>query len=169
MHAAARRWCDLLGHDRAGWALDLGGRDVNGSVRSYWPAMTWVGVDLHDGPGVDIPADCRDYTPLPRYELVLCTEVFEHVPGWGNIVSTAWRALVPGGLFVATTAGPQRRPHHYNGGGPPHPGEWYRNVDPEQLRIVLDVCGFVPYGDGHVDSTGFDVRCAVLKPFDVGT
>lgn len=161
MHAAARRWCEAHGHERGGLGLDLGGRDVNGGVRGYWPAIRWTGVDLHDGPGVDVVADCRDWTALPRFDLVICTEVFEHVAGWGNIVSTAWRALVPGGTFVATAAGPRRKPHHFNGGGPPRPGEHYQNVHPVELQTVLVACGFVGV---RVDSTGHDVRCTAYRP-----
>lgn len=153
----------MYGHEQPGRALDLGGRDVNGSVRDYWPAMTWTGADLYEGPGVDLVGDCRELVTTDRYELVICTEVLEHVYGWGNLVATAWRLLVPGGLFIATAAGPRRRPHHYNGGGPPHPGEWYRNVHPDELRTVLTACGFLPYGGQLVDSTGHDVRCAVRR------
>jgi hypothetical protein len=121
--------------------LDLGGRDINGSIRDLLPAAKWTGLDVEAGPGVDLVHDAT--TPWPegfdRFDLVVCTEVLEHVGKWGALLRTASQALEPGGpemLFV--TCASTGRPEHGASGGPrPLPGEWYGNVSPGALRDAL--------------------------------
>jgi len=161
MHSAARRWVADHAHHQEGAGLDLGGRDINGSVREYFPWVAWCGVDAFPGPGVDVVADAATYIHPRPVDVVLCTEVLEHTPLWPAVLATARRSLAPGGLLVATAAGPRRKPHRATGGGPPTPGEWYRNIDPGDLTAVLDALGFE---DVVVDSTGFDVRCVARTP-----
>ena len=121
--------------------LDLGGRDINGSIRDLLPAATWTGLDVEAGPGVDLVHDAT--TPWPggfdRFDIVVCTEVLEHVEKWGALLRTASQALEPGGpemLFV-TCASTGRRPHGASGAMDPAPGEWYDNVSPAALRDAL--------------------------------
>ncbi|MGW8679671.1 methyltransferase domain-containing protein [Streptomyces sp. NPDC055817] len=127
-------------------ALDLGGRNINGSIRDLLPKAEWSGVDIEGGPGVDVVHDAT--TPWPddasRYDLVVSTEVLEHVREWRPLLRTCAQALEPGGaesLFV-TCASIGRRPHGASGEIDPPPGEWYANVDPEDLREALE-CYFV--------------------------
>lgn len=156
MHAAARHWVAAHATDDPGTGLDLGGRDINGSVRGHFPNVDWVGVDAAGGPGVDVVADAALYTHPAPVDVVLCTEVLEHTPVWPAVLATARRSLRPGGLLVATAAGPRRKPHRATGGGPPAAGEWYRNIVPGDLAAVLASLGFA---DWRIDSTGLDVRC----------
>jgi Methyltransferase domain len=121
--------------------LDLGGRDINGSIRDLLPAATWTGLDVEAGQGVDMVHDAT--TPWPggfdQFDIVVCTEVLEHVEKWGALLRTATQALEPGGpemLFV-TCASTGRRPHGASGAMDPAPGEWYDNVSPAALRDAL--------------------------------
>lgn len=122
--------------------LDLGGRDINGSIRDLLPAAKWVGLDIEPGPGVDLVHDATLPWPdgFERFDLVVCTEVLEHVERWGAVLRTASQALEPGGpeaLFV--TCASTGRPEHGASGGPrPLPGEWYENVSPTALLDVLE-------------------------------
>ena len=121
--------------------LDLGGRDINGSIRDLLPNGKWTGLDIEPGPGVDLVHDATTRWPdsFERFDLVVSTEVLEHVELWGAILRTASEALEPGGpeaLFV--TCASTGRPEHGASGGPsPLPGEWYGNVAPGPLRDVL--------------------------------
>jgi SAM-dependent methyltransferase len=147
MHPEARnglaRQLEASGLDLAApWrVLDLGGRDINGSIRDLLPAAKWTGLDIEAGPGVDLVHDATQPWPaeFDRFDLVVCTEVLEHVERWGALLRTAAQALEPGGpesLFV--TCASTGRPEHGASGGPrPLPGEWYGNVAPEALRDVL--------------------------------
>jgi SAM-dependent methyltransferase len=124
--------------------LDLGGRDINGSIRDLLPAATWTGLDVEAGPGVDLVHDATRPWPegFDRFDLVVCTEVLEHVEKWAALLRTAAHALEPGGpevLFV-TCASTGRRPHGASGEMDPPPGEWYANVPPGLLEArLLDV------------------------------
>ncbi len=144
MHPAAYEWVARFARPDPGKVLDLGGRDVNGSVRLLFPTATrYTAVDLLDGPGVDVVADAATWTPDDEYDVVVCCETFEHTPDWPQICGTAHKALRPGGRLILTMAGPGRPAHSaIDGEFRLHPGEWYRNVGPQALRAVLDGCGF---------------------------
>ncbi|MFD4830119.1 methyltransferase domain-containing protein [Streptomyces uncialis] len=142
-HEAIRRMMDHAELDRtATWsALDLGGRDINGTVREHLPNAAWTGTDLSPGPGVDIVHDAT----LPwrpehgLYDVVVCTEVLEHVENWRAVLGAAAGALDPGGpqLLVVTCASDGRPAHGMSGAPQPAPGEWYANVPPRALRDAL--------------------------------
>ena len=144
--------------------LDIGGRDINGTTRSLFPGSKWTSLDLYPGPCVDFVADATIWVPDLEYDVVVCTEVFEHAPGWPQICATAFKACRPGGLFIATMAGPGRPEHSgVDGGWRLHPGEYYGNVPPGELREVLERVGFAEI---VVDTqlNPCDVRCVATKP-----
>ena len=47
--------------------------------------------------------------PDETYDLVVCSEVLEHVPAWRDVVANIRRVLKPGGLFVLTTPNDPRQ------------------------------------------------------------
>ena len=129
-----------------GPVVELGSRDFNGTIRDLFAgAPSYVGVDLAPGAGVDVVADAADWRPAagePPAETVLCCEVLEHTPRGGEIVRNAWALLAPGGHLVVTAAAPRRPPHSATDGGALRPGEFYRNVQPPELRGWLEEAGF---------------------------
>lgn len=145
--------------------LDIGGRNINGSVRNLFPnATTYTALDIAEGEGVDVVADASTWTPDRVYDVVVAAEVFEHADSWPEICRTALNALRPGGTFIATMAGPGRPPHSGVDGGPSlYPGEHYANVRPERLRAVLVQLG---WADVVVDQqhSPADVRAVARKP-----
>lgn len=137
-----------LSHPRAG--LDIGGADVNGSARGLIPCVDrWVGLDVAPGPGVDLVADATDWVTLYHtmtanaFDVVLCTEVLEHVAQYQRIIENAWRLLAPSGFAFFTAAATNgqtwaRRPHGARGElDPPH-GEHYANVNVVDLATYLN-------------------------------
>lgn len=164
MHAEAHSWVAQYRSDESVTVLDIGGRNINGTTRDLFPHADYTTIDIAAGEGVDIVADAGGWVPDREYDLVVCTEVFEHTASWPQIIATAFKALRPGGQFVATMAGPGRPPHSaVDGGWTLHPGEYYGNVAPEDLRRTLEEAGFVVLA---VDrrSTPADVRCAATRP-----
>lgn len=127
---------DKAGVDRRRkWdVIDFGGQNVNGTVHDLLPKARITTLDIENA---DIIADARTWVPDHEYDMVICTEVFEHVIGWESIIMTAWRALKFDGLFVFTCASDSRRPHGATGALDPAPGEFYANVSPDQLRNAL--------------------------------
>ncbi len=145
--------------------LDIGGRNINGSVRDLFPnATTYTALDIAEGDGVDVVADAATWTPDREYDLVVAAEVFEHTDSWPEICRTAFDALHPGGVFIATMAGPGRPPHSgVDGGANLYPGEHYANVRPERLRAVLENIGWANIEVDQQHSPA-DVRAVAVRP-----
>lgn len=123
--------------------LDIGGRNVNGTVRDLFPKAEYVSVDLRDGPGVDVVADIMDYLPEDRVDMVVCCEVLEHAPRWREIVQRCCRFLRPGGKLIVTCAGPDRIPHSaVDGRHELLPGEYYANISLTALSDAAINSGF---------------------------
>ena len=155
------QWVAKYATDDPVTVLDLGGRDTNGSPRGLFPnAAAYLVLDAVDGPDVDVVADAATWTPDREYDVVVACELFEHTRAWPEICLTAHEALTPGGMFVVTTAKP---PHGAWGAPSPEPGEWYENVDPERLRVVLHQAGFA---DVVIDERPWpaDVRAVAVRP-----
>lgn len=165
MHAEAMAWVETHGRRDARSVLDIGGRNINGSPRHLFEqADPYRVLDVLPGDGVDIVAPAESWTPDQQYEVVVACEVFEHAKHWRGIVATAFDALVPGGQFIATMAGPGRAVHSgVDGGGWLHAGEHYGNVDPDDLRTTLLDVGLV---DVVVDyrPNPADTRCTAVRP-----
>jgi hypothetical protein len=162
MHDAAFEWVGRYATPAPLWVLDIGGRDINGTCRPHFPNADYWALDITDGPGIDFVADATTWNPDTEYDIVVCAEVFEHARGWRDIPRTAFAALVPGGKFIVTTATGMRAPHNATDGGAWVPqGEYYGNVDPEELLQVLQAAGFESV---TVDVLGEDVRAYAVKP-----
>jgi SAM-dependent methyltransferase len=162
MHQQAHEWVSRHATADAVRVLDVGGRNINGTVRDLFPGAEYTVLDIRDDVGVDVVADAATWRTKRRFDVVVCAEVFEHTPVWRDICGTAFTVLAAGGRFIATMAGPGRAVHSALDGGPSlHPDEHYGNVEPDELADVLAACGFV---DVDVDQLGEDVRCAAVKP-----
>lgn len=166
MHAEAREWVARFATAAPLDILDLGGRDVNGTVRDLFPgAATYTVLDIQPGPNVDIVADAADWDQDGcRWDLALLLETCEHTPSWPEILRTAYRALAPGGRLVVTTAAPGRPVHSgVDGGSTLHPGEHYANVEPADLERELKAAGFADIVI-DVQPSPSDVRAVAAKP-----
>lgn len=166
MHPQAANWItqvvEKYGLQDAPSVLDLGGRDVNGTIHGLFNAKVKV-VDIMDGEGVDIVADAATWEPDGEYDVVLCTETFEHSDAWWSIGMTALYALRTGGKFIATMASRDRPPHSAIDGLDLREGEYYQNIDPEDLAGFLT--NFRTFGlfamDGYFGND--DLYCWAVK------
>jgi SAM-dependent methyltransferase len=164
MHAEAFDYVSRHATNEPLTVLDLGGRNVNGTVRPLFPAAAWTCLDITPGEGVDIVADAATWQPNGRsFDLVMSTELFEHTSSWPAVCATAYRSLKPGGRFIVTTAAPGRPAHSGIDGGPLRSGEWYANIDPGVLRVALVAAGFVAV-EIDVQPVACDVRAVAAKP-----
>lgn len=164
MHDEAYAWVSRFASNELLVVLDLGGRDINGNCRPLFPNAGYTVLDIAAGPNVDIVADAATWTPDREYDVVVCTEVFEHTPVWPDICQTAFKACKSGGLVVLTMAGPGRPAHSgVDGGWQLHPGEHYRNVYPHRLKQVLEQVGFVEVVVDQQHSPA-DVRAVAVRP-----
>lgn len=125
--------------------LEVGSYDVNGSLRETVMALEpreYVGVDILAGPGVDCICPAERLTETfgeRRWDLVVCTEVLEHVWDWPATVSNLKRSLATGGHLLLTTRSVPFPYHSY-------PFDYWR-FDPEDMAAIfadLSVLRLVP-------------------------
>ena len=84
--------------------LEVGSRNVNGTVRPLFPQAGYLGIDLVDGPGVDLVADILKVGDRfnAQFSTVVCCETLEHVKEPWAAIDTMALALRPGGLLIVT-------------------------------------------------------------------
>lgn len=146
--------------------LNVGGRLVNDPIDQLLPNATWTVVDVKAAPDVTVVADAATWQPDRPYDVVTCTEVFEHTASWREIVATCAAALTCDGHLFVTCASDGRPPHGSEGTEVVPPGEHYANVDVSELRDELrqhfiNVCVVYrfPPGDAYAWAHG---RCSML-------
>lgn len=149
MHGGAYNFVAWAAHrlGRVGSVVEFGSRDVNGSVRPLFAAAgKYVGIDIAEGPGVDVVADCGGNTfessPEWNVDVVVCCETLEHTPKGRGVCRNAHTILKVGGLYIVTAAGAGREPHSAVDGGRLRPGEYYGNVSEGDMREWLKPFGF---------------------------
>lgn len=160
MHPEVLDWVGLWATTEPISVLDIGGRDLNGSTRPLFPNADYTALDLRPGPGVDVVADATTWVPDRVWDLVLCTEVFEHTPDWPQVCKTAFAACRPGGRFVVTCAGPGRAPHSGIAATGLTPGEYYANLSTQELHAGLAAAG---WSEVRVERLRLDLRGTAVK------
>jgi len=82
--------------------LDVGSYDVNGSLRSAFPAGTnYIGADIESGPNVDMVFDSHYKFPIEdnSIDIVVSSSCFEHSEMFWVTFLEVMRVLKPKGLF----------------------------------------------------------------------
>jgi SAM-dependent methyltransferase len=120
--------------------LEVGALDVNGTVRPWVEAFgpkSYTGVDISEGPGVDYVCDATQL--LQHFEessidLLISTELMEHVRDWRVVLSNFKRLLRPGGYLMITT---RSIGFHYHG----YPYDFWRYElsDIEQMLSDFEI------------------------------
>ena len=83
-----------------------------GDFRYLFPSSKYIGIDVSEGPGVDLVCKGEDASfPSNYFDFVLSTECFEHNRYWRESLANMIRMCKPGGGIVITCAG-LGRPEH---------------------------------------------------------
>lgn len=117
MHRNNRRWlADLreaypqafTGSIRV---LELGSRDINGTPREFFNVGYYLGVDVADGPGVDMISAAKDMMFEDQFDVLICLSMLEHDPDWRESLCVSARVLRENGLLFLAFGAEGNVPH----------------------------------------------------------
>ena len=122
-----------------GKVLEVGSYDVNGSVRPLFKNRhrfpEYTGIDMREGPGVDIVGLASNLPFEPEtFDCVVTTEMLEHDSRVWVSVQEFFRVLKPGGHVIITTRNIGFPFHEY-----PHD---YWRFTADGLRVLLEWAKF---------------------------
>ena len=153
-HKAQKKYClriqeQFPGYFRKVRVLDIGSYDINGNNRFLFEDYEYLGIDLVDGPNVDLAIKAHELQePDNSFDFIISTECFEHDMYYPKSLNNIIRMLKPGGLFLFTTATTGRREHGTRkttpNDSPPTielGGEWadyYKNLTEEDIRAIFN-------------------------------
>jgi len=130
--------------------IEVGSRDVNGSLRNVilpkGPAE-YIGVDIEDGPGVDRICNVFDLTKEfgpESFDVVISTEMIEHVQDWRGAISQVKSILRPNGAVLILT---RSKGFPYHG----YPDDFWR-FELDDMREV--------FGDLEIEALESDIPSA---------
>lgn len=117
--------------------LEIGSRDTNGTVRPVLEphADKYVGVDLVAGRGVDQVLDVAvlsEHYHGESVDVVVCTEVVEHIDDWRLALYQMLKVLRHNGLLILTTRSPNFPNHNY-------PSDYWRYTQDDLKKIFTPV------------------------------
>ena len=162
MHKAAMDYVRRYATPMRMSVIEIGSRNINGTVRVLFPNAQWTGLDLYPGPDVDVVCDSRTFVAPTKVDLVVCCEVLEHSDVWAGILENASEWLKPEGRIIVTCGGPGRPQHSHHDGGRLRPGEYYGNLTPLQICQVLQGCGM---WIESAEVVGDDTRVSAITAF----
>jgi SAM-dependent methyltransferase len=123
--------------------LEIGSLNINGTVRDFFDAEDYVGVDVAPGPGVDVVSNGEnlDY-PDNSFDVAVSAECFEHNPEWVATFQNMWRMSR---TYVIITSASDGRPEHGTRRSSPDSSpltldwDYYRNLTEEDFREAFDL------------------------------
>jgi SAM-dependent methyltransferase len=124
--------------------LEIGSLNINGTVRVFFEDCEYLGIDVGDGPGVDLVCKGEELDhPDNTYDTVVSTECFEHTPAWLDIFKNMVRMSKPGGLVFFTCASTGRAEHGTSKSKPEDAPllnwDYYKNLTEEDFVSSADI------------------------------
>jgi SAM-dependent methyltransferase len=116
-HAAQAEFCRSVkgrfpDYFRRQRVLDVGALDLNGNNKILFEGCAYTGIDIGEGPNVDVVSVAHEYpAPSESFDVIISTECLEHDRHYPETLRNIVRMLRPGGLFLFTCATTGRSEH----------------------------------------------------------
>lgn len=126
--------------------LDIGSLDINGNNRYLFEDYTYTGIDIGQGPNVDLVCRGHEFKSKDKFDVIISTECFEHDEFWDKTLQNAVKLLKPKGLFLFTCATTGRAEHGTRRTSPQCSpftsqleNDYYMNLTEQDIRKALDI------------------------------
>ncbi len=118
--------------------LEVGARNWNGSLREIiqkWAPSEYIGADIVSGEGTDVVCSAEKLLEAfgpDSFDIIISTELLEHILDWKIVVSNLKKLCKPGGLILITTRSFGYKYH-------PFPNDYWR-FEIEDMRKIFSDC-----------------------------
>lgn len=123
--------------------LEVGSLNINGTVRDFFQAKKYVGVDVAEGDCVDLVCQGQDLDFKENtFTTAVSAECFEHNPFWAETFLNMHRMASKFVIFTCATDG---RPEHgttrTDRGSSPFTASWdyYRNLNQKDFEATFNL------------------------------
>ena len=129
--------------------LDIGSYNVNGCNRSLFENSEYTGLDIGEGPNVDVVSLAHEYSATDGYyDTIISSSAFEHDMYIEQTLKNIVRMLRSGGMFLFTCATGKRSEHGTITNEPQSSplttkingwDVYYKNLDENDIREILNI------------------------------
>lgn len=151
--------------------LEIGSLNINGTIRDFFEDCEYTGIDLEEGPGVDIVCEGQNYdNPDCSYDVVCSLECFEHNPYWFETFKNMIRLCSPNGLVFFTCATKGREEHGTHNNKPEDSPftlnkgwDYYKNLTEIDFLNKIDLSKYFKYHSFSVNQESHDLYFFGIK------
>jgi len=152
-HESQRRFCFSVRsrfpeHFENKKVLDCGSLDINGNNTLLFIDCDYVGIDLGEGPNVDVVSKIHEFKSKEKFDTIISTQCFEHDMYYEYSLKNIIELLREGGMFLFTCATKGTLEHGTIKKTPftspftilsPEWGDYYKNLEESDIRNSIDV------------------------------
>lgn len=114
--------------------LDVGSYDYNGNPRMLFPDSKYIGIDIKDGPNVDMVVSVYQLElcfARHLFDAVLCLNIFEHLTEIVRALDEIKEVLIPKGHFCVSMPAFGFPKHDY-------PKDYWRITEDTMREVIMD-------------------------------